>query len=456
MAERRYDLFVIGAGSGGVRASRAAARHGARVAVAECGRLGGTCVNVGCIPKKLFVYAAHYREDFRDAAGYGWTVPEPSFDWPTLRRNKDREIERLNGVYQRLLDQAGVQTVRGRARIVDAHTVEVDGQRFETEHIVVATGSWPFVPDVPGAEHAITSNEAFALDALPRRALVVGGGYIAVEFAGIFHGLGVEVTQLYRGSLFLRGFDGDLRKNLAKEMQRQGIDLRFDADVHKLARTRSGIEVQLQDGGVIETDLVLYATGRAPLTGDLGLQGAGVRLRDNGSIPVDEYSRTCVPSIHAVGDVTDRVNLTPVAIAEAEALARTLFGGRPTPFDHSNVPSAVFSQPALATVGLSEESARRIHPQIDIYRSEFRPLRNTLSGNEGRSLMKLVVDRTTDRVLGVHVLGPEAGEIVQGFAVAVKMGATKAQLDATIGIHPSAAEELVQMREPIRDAETKA
>jgi glutathione reductase (NADPH) len=450
MADRPYDLFVIGAGSGGVRASRASARHGARVAVAESGRLGGTCVNVGCIPKKLFVYAAHYAEDFRDAAGYGWQLGEPRFDWPTLLANKDREIERLNGIYGVLLADAGVNVVRGRARILDPHTVEVNGERFRAEHICVATGSWPFVPDVPGAELMITSNEAFALERLPTRAVVIGGGYISVEFAGIFHGLGVHVTQLHRGPLFLRGFDGDLRAALAQEMRKKGIDLRFDAVVTKLARGPRTIEVHTADGGVIETDLVLCATGRAPLTRDLGLEQAGVALTGNGAIAVDEYSRSSVPSIHALGDVTDRITLTPVAIAEAEALARTLFGGLPTPLDHRSVPSAVFSQPAIGTVGLSEEAAREIYPEIDIYRSTFRPLRHTLSGSEERSLMKLVVDRRTDCVLGVHVLGADAAEIVQGFAVAVKMGATKAQFDATIGIHPSSAEELVQMRTPVK------
>jgi glutathione reductase (NADPH) len=441
-----YDLFVLGAGSGGVRASRVCARLGARVVVAEERRLGGTCVNVGCIPKKLLVYASHYREAFEDAAGYGWRLGESSFDWPSLIAAKDREIGRLNGVYAQLLSDAGVKVIEGRARICDPHSVRVGEHRYSAGHILVATGSWPRVPDVPGAELAITSNEAFHLEELPERTLVVGGGYIAVEFAGILHGLGSKVTQLYRGPLFLRGFDGDVRRFLADEMRKKEIDLRFGVNVEALERSAGGVRSRLTDGSTLETDAVLFATGRAPLTADLGLEEAGVKLDPNGAVVVDALSCSSVPSIHAIGDVTDRINLTPVAIHEGVCLAQTLFGGRPTPVDHENVPSAVFSQPPIGQVGLSEEKARERYGEVDVYRSEFRPLLHTLSGRSERCLMKLVVDRASERVLGVHVVGEHAGEILQGFAVALKMGATKAQLDATIGIHPTAAEELVTLR----------
>jgi glutathione reductase (NADPH) len=446
MATYDYDLFVLGAGSGGVRASRISAGLGARVAVAEERRLGGTCVNVGCIPKKLLVYASHYREAFEDAAGYGWRVGESSFDWPSLIAAKDREIGRLNDVYAQLLSDAGVEVIEGRARISDPHSVIVGEQRYTAGHILVATGSWPRIPEVPGSELAITSNEAFHLQELPERALIVGGGYIAVEFAGILHGLGSEVTQLYRGPLFLRGFDGDVRRFLADEMRKKEIDLRFEVNVEALERSAGGLRSRLTDGSILESDVVLFATGRVPLTADLGLEEVGVKLAPNGAVIVDALSCSSIPSIHAVGDATDRINLTPVALHEGVCLAQTLFGGRPTPVDHESVPSAVFSQPPIGQVGLTEEDARERYGEIDVYRSEFRPLLHTLSGRSQRCLMKLVVDRGSQRVLGVHVVGEVAGEIVQGFAVAVKMGATKAQLDATIGIHPTAAEELVTLR----------
>jgi glutathione reductase (NADPH) len=446
MATYDYDLFVLGAGSGGVRASRVSAGLGARVAVAEERRLGGTCVNVGCIPKKLLVYASHYPEAFEDATGYGWRVGESSFDWPRLIAAKDREIQRLNDVYAKLLADAGVEVIEGRARISGPHGVIVGGRRYSARHILVATGSWPRIPEVPGAELAISSNEAFHLEELPPRTLIVGGGYIAVEFAGILHGLGSKVTQLYRGPLFLRGFDGDVRRFLADEMRKKEIDLRFGLNVDALERSAGGIRSRLTDGSTLESDAVLFATGRAPLTADLGLEEAGTKLDTNGAVVVDALSCSSVPSIHAIGDVTDRINLTPVALHEGVCLAQTLFGGRPTPVDHENVPSAVFSQPPIGQVGLTEEDARERYGEIDVYRSEFRPLLHTLSGRSERCLMKLVVDRGSERVLGVHVVGDSAGEIVQGFAVAVKMGATKAQLDATIGIHPTAAEELVTLR----------
>ena len=449
MTPTDYDLFTIGAGSGGVRASRVSAGLGARVAVAEERYLGGTCVNAGCIPKKLLVYASHFREDFEDAAGFGWQVPSREFTWNELLANKDREIARLNGVYADLLDDAGVERIEGRARVLDPHTVEVDGRRVTAENILVATGGWPVVPPVPGAEHAITSNEAFHLEQLPNRVIVVGGGYIAVEFAGIFQGLGSQVVQLYRGPLFLRGFDDDVREVLAEEMRKKGVDLRFDARVIRIERVGDGVRAHLDDGTALDADCILYATGRAPLTADLGLEAAGVSLGPRGEVIVDAFSRSTVPSIWAIGDVTDRVNLTPVAIREGMALARTLFAGEPTAADRSGVPSAVFSQPAVGTVGLTETEARELHGEVDVYRSRFRTLKHTLTGRGETALLKLVVEPLSDRVLGCHMVGPEAGEIVQGLGIALKCGATKAQFDATVGIHPTTAEEFVTLREKV-------
>ncbi len=446
---RDYDLFVIGAGSGGVRAARISANYGARVAVAEDNDLGGTCVNVGCIPKKLFVYASHFREDFEDSAGFGWSVSGQQFDWPTLLQNKDKEIARLNGVYAKLLSDAGVDLVRGRARLIDPNTVEVDGRTFTATNILVASGGWPSVPSIPGIEHAITSNQAFHLEALPKRAIVVGGGYIAVEFAGIYRGLGVDVTQLYRGPMFLRGFDDDVRTALAEEMQKKGFDLRFDSNIASIEKVSTGLRATLEDGSTLDTDAILYATGRAPNTRGMGLEEAGVDLASNGAIVVDAYSRSSVPSIWAVGDATDRINLTPVAIHEAMCLASTLFRDHPIRPVHSDVASAVFSQPPIGSVGLTEANAREKFPEIDIYRSRFRALKHTLTGSTEQTLMKLIVDRASDRVVGIHMLGPDAGEIIQGFSVAVKCGATKSQFDATIGIHPTSAEEFVTMREPV-------
>jgi glutathione reductase (NADPH) len=416
-----FDLVVIGAGSGGVRASRVAAGFGARVAVV----------------------------DFEDAAAFGWDVGPRRFDWARLIANKDGEIARLNGVYARLLDEAGVTRIEGRARLVDPHTVAVGERRLRGQHVLVATGSWPILPDTPGIEHAITSNEVFALPALPRRVVIVGGGYIAVEFAGIFHGMGAAVTQLYRRDLFLRGFDDDLRATLADEMRKQGVDLRFNSDVGRIEKTADGLRVSLQDGSTLAADAVLYATGRHPNTRDLGLEQAGVVLGPGGEIAVDAYSRTNVPSIWAIGDVTDRINLTPVALHEGICFARTVFGGIPTEPDHRDVASAVFSTPNIGTVGLTEAEARERHGELRIYRAAFRPLRHTLTGRDEKTLVKLVVDAASDRVVGAHMLGPEAGEIIQGVAIAVKCGATKAQLDATIGIHPTTAEEFVTLREPV-------
>jgi glutathione reductase (NADPH) len=427
-----------------VRASRVAASYGARVAVAESDRFGGTCVNVGCIPKKLFSYAAHYREDFHVARSFGWTLGEASFDWGTLLANKDREIARLNGVYESVLAKAGAQILRGRACVVDAHTVELGGKRYGARHILVATGSWPRLPQIPGRELAITSNEAFHLEKLPRRALVVGGSYIAVEFASIFQGLGVETTLAYRGPRLLRGFDGELGERLAEEMRKKGVAIRLRSNP---ARLDQGIRVTYADGSVQEVDLVMFATGRKPNTAGLGLEGAGVKLAADGAVAVDAYSKSSVDSIHAIGDVTNRLNFTPVATAEGMALAKTLFQGEPTAMDHDNVPTAVFSNPNVAAVGLSEERARERYGRVDIYKTAFRALKLTLGGHEERTFMKLVVDAASQRVLGAHMIGPDAGEIIQGIGIAVKLGATKAQFDATIGIHPTAAEEFVTMRE---------
>jgi glutathione reductase (NADPH) len=444
--EYDYDLFVVGAGSGGVRASRVSATYGATVAVAEERYLGGTCVNVGCIPKKLLVYAAHFRDDFEDAAGFGWTVGDRHVDWRTLIASKDREIARLNGVYRGLLQSAGVDIIEGRAHLVDAHTVAVGATRYTAQYILVACGGWPSLPAIPGIEHAITSNEAFHLDRLPARVLIVGGGYIAVEFATIFHGLGVAVTLLHRGPLFLRGFDDDVRSVVAAEMAKRGVALHFDARVERLEMSNGTRRVHLVDGTTLEADLVMFATGRMPNTNGLGLEAAGVTLNEKGAVVVDAYSRSSVPHIFAVGDCTDRLNLTPVALAEGQAVAETLFHANPTTPDHATVPTAVFSHPSIGTVGLTEAAARAQHPAVDVYTSAFRPLKHTLSGRDEHTFLKLVVDGQTNRVLGCHMVGAEAGEIIQGFAVALKCGATKAQFDATIGIHPTTAEEFVTMR----------
>lgn len=445
-----YDLFVIGAGSGGVRAARMAAAQGARVAVAEERYLGGTCVNVGCVPKKLFVYAAEFSHAFRDAAGFGWTLPGVSFDWPTLRDNKTREIERLNGVYARLLDDAGVTRIDGTATLAGPQAVRVEGREFTARHILVATGGWPFIPEFPGSEHAVSSNEMFYLDRFPQRVLVVGGGYIAVEFAGIFRGLGAETHLSYRGPLFLKNFDGDLRTGLARRMAEQDIRLHFETTVEAIAKNGDGsLRVELDDGRRLDVDTVMFATGRKPNTAGLGLENTAVELADNGAIRVDARFRTAEPSIYALGDVIDRVQLTPVAIGEAMVLVDNLFAGGDRRMDYDSIPTAVFSQPTIGTVGLSEEQARERCDAVRIYRTEFRPMKQTLAGGDDRILMKLVVDDASDRVLGCHMLGEGAGEIIQGLAVALKVGATKADFDRTVGIHPTAAEEFVTMRHPV-------
>src|SRR5262245_15501974 len=449
MAQYDYDLFTIGAGSGGVRASRMSAAFGAKVAVAEERYLGGTCVNVGCIPKKLLVYASHYSEDFDDAAGYGWAVGDRRVDWAKLIANKNKEIGRLNDVYRKLLGDSGVQIIENHAEVLDAHTVAIDGRKLTAKYILVATGSWPSVPDIPGAEYAMSSNEAFYLPTLAERVIIVGGGYIGVEFAGIFHGLGVHTTQLYRGALFLRGFDDDIRKTLAEEMWKRGVDLRFNADIVKIERNGGALKATLTKGEGIESEQILYATGRVPKTRELGLERAGVALRESGAVVVDEYSKSSIDSIYAIGDCTDRMMLTPVAIAEGMAVANTLFNQKPTRPSYLNVPTAVFSTPNCATVGLTEQEAVEAGFKVDIFRTLFRPLKHTLTGRDERTMMKLVVDRLTDRVLGCHMVGPEAGEIIQGLGVALHCGATKAQFDVTIGIHPTAAEEFVTMRSKV-------
>ena len=430
-----------------MRASRVSASYGAKVAIAESHLFGGTCVNVGCIPKKLFSYAAHWREEFEIARAYGWSTGEPQFAWPTLLANKDKEIARLNAVYERLLSSAGVEIIRGRATVVDAHTVAVNGRRYSANHILIATGSWPVMPPIEGREHAITSNEAFHLQRLPERALVVGGGYIALEFASILHGLGVKTTLSYRGRRLLRGFDADLGERIAEELTHKGLKVHFGGEPAKIIKHADCLEVCYTDGPHQKTDLVLFATGRKPNTAKLGLERAGVKLAADGAVIVDQYSRSSIESIYAIGDVTNRINLTPVATAEAMWLAKTLFGGKPTPVDHDNVPTAVFANPNLATVGLSELQARERYGEVDIYKTYFRPLKLTLTEKKERVFMKLVVERASQRVVGAHMIGPDAGEIIQGLAIAVKLGATKAQFDATIGIHPTVAEEFVTMRE---------
>ena len=447
-----FDLFVIGAGSGGVRAGRMAAQLGARVAVADDAPLGGTCVNLGCIPKKLYSFAAHYAESFEEAHGFGWNVAKPSLDWQLLKANRAAEISRLNGIYGGLLVDAGVTVMQGRARVCSAHEVVVtrDGleQRFSAKSILVATGGRPVSLSLPGGELTISSDQIFDLPQFPPHLVVVGGGYIACEFASIFCGLGAELTQLYRGEQVLRGFDTEVRHFVAAEMRKKGVDLRTGSDVESLARGPDGILVQLKDGSTLRADAVLYATGRRPNTAGLGLSELGVVLSDSGAVVVDAQYRSSVPSILAIGDVTDRVQLTPVALAEAMAVVDQLFGTGRRKVDYDLIPTAVFTHPNIGTVGLSEDNARAQFGAIRIFRSDFRALKHTLSGSGERTLMKLVVDVASDRVLGLHMVGADAGEIIQGFAVAMRGGATKALLDSTLGIHPTMAEEFVTMRVP--------
>jgi glutathione reductase (NADPH) len=450
MADEDVDLFVIGAGSGGVRAARIASGHGARVMIAEEFRVGGTCVIRGCVPKKLLVYASRFAHDFHDAAGYGWTVPTPSFDWHTLIANKDREIARLELAYETTLERAKVKLAKSRAVLEDAHTLRLlaTGERIRAKNILIATGGSPYPGEtVPGIEHVISSNEAFHLPELPKRIVIQGGGYIAVEFAGIFNGLGSKVVLIYRGENILRGFDDDVREHIRDEMTRQGITILCGRTVAAVEQKDGKYIAQLSDGEPVRADQVMFATGRHPNVKGLGLEAAGVRVNKKGAIRVDKYSRTSVPHIYAVGDVTDRINLTPVAIREGHAFADTLFGGRPTAVDHLHVPSAVFSEPEIGAVGLTEGQARERLARVDIYKTVFRPMKATLSGRETRTFMKLVVDGSSDKVVGCHVVGPDASEMIQIVAVTIKIGATKVDFDATMALHPTAAEELVTMRD---------
>lgn len=457
MAKYDYDLFVIGAGSGGVRAARLAAMTGAKVAVAEEYRVGGTCVVRGCVPKKFMVYASEVSQQVKTARGFGWTVAEPTFDWPTFLQAKDIEIARLSGIYVTNLQKAGADLVHGRAILKDAHTIEIQGEHAQTvtaDKILIATGGRPTFPaDLPGVEHAISSDEAFHLDKLPESILIVGGGYIAVEFAGIYAGLGSEVTLLYRGANILRGFDDDIRSHLAHEMERRGIKVVLGCQHESLTKTDAGIVSTLNNGMTFTTEQVMFATGREPHVKGLGLETAGVELNERGAVKVDKWSKTNVDNIWAVGDVTDRINLTPVAIREGAAFAETEFRDNPTTFDHEHVATAVFSQPPIGTVGMGEAEARRAYGPIDVYRAVFRPMKVTFYGGEERSLMKLLVRQDTQQVVGVHVVGPDSPEMIQMAAIAVKMGVTKQQWDSTCAVHPTAAEELVTMREKYMPAE---
>jgi glutathione reductase (NADPH) len=450
MPDREVDLFVIGAGSGGVRAARIAAGYGARVMIAEEYRVGGTCVIRGCVPKKLLVYASRFSDEFEDAAGYGWSVEEPTFDWTKLIANKDREIARLEAAYVATLERAKVELIRSRAVLEDAHTVRVvaTGETVRAASILIATGAAPHLgADIAGLEHVISSNEAFHLDRLPKHILIQGGGYIAVEFAGIFHGLGSQVTLVYRGDNILRGFDDDVRQHLRSEMERRGITIVTRQTVDAVEKVEHGFCVELSDRKSFVVDRVMFATGRRPNIAELGLEAVGVEIAKTGGIAVDELSRSSVPSIYAVGDVTNRVNLTPVAIREGHAFADTVFGGSPVAVDHSNVPTAVFSEPEVGVIGLTETVARQRLAKVDIYKTTFRPMKMTLPGRDTRAFFKLVVDGETQRVVGCHVVGPDAGEMIQLVGIAVKMKATKADFDAVMAVHPTASEELVTMRE---------
>lgn len=451
-APEAFDLFVIGGGSAGVRAARFAASFGARVAIAESRYLGGTCVNVGCVPKKLLVYGARYANEFAHAAGYGWSMADLKFDWPTLIANKNHEIQRLNGIYRELLVSSGVTIMDAHAQLLDAHTVQVDGRSYRANYIMIATGGWPQKPEIPGVEHAITSNEVFFLKALPQRMVVIGGGYIALEFASIFHGLGARTTQLYRGDLFLRGFDQEVRTHLRDELSAKGLDLRFNAEVTRIDKQPDGVlRLTLKDQSSLDADCVLYATGRRPMLDNLGLQNTNIQLDARGFVSVDAMYQTAEPSIYAIGDVIGQAQLTPVALAHGMAVARHLFKPelyRPVK-DHL-IPSTVFSLPNVATVGLSEEQALACGYQVRIFQSRFRPLQNVLTDSKEKILIKLVVDAQSDRVLGCHMVGPDAGEIIQGLAIAMQAGATKQIFDDTIGIHPTIAEEFVTLRTATR------
>lgn len=444
-----FDLLVIGAGSGGVRASRIAASFGAKVAVVEDRYMGGTCVNVGCVPKKLYVYASQYNNAFKDSQGFGWSGTTAKFDWSTLRDNKTKEISRLNNVYDNMLNNAGVEVIHGRGRFVDKHTVVVNNQTYTAERILIATGSWPYIPNFPGSEYAITSNEIFDLADFPKRIVVVGGGYIAVEFAGIFNGLGAQTTQLYRGPLFLRGFDRDIREFAAKEISASGVDLRFNSNIAAIEKQSDGsLKALLEDGSTIEADTILYATGRKPNLQDLGFDNINIELDDNGTIKTGENFQTSEDNIYALGDITAGMDLTPVALAEGMALAKTLYNNEKITVDYNTIPTAVFCQPNIGTCGLSEEAAKEKYSDITVYESNFRAMKHTVGGRTERTYLKMIVATKTDRVVGIHMVGEDAGEIIQGMAVAMKAGATKAIFDSTLGIHPTTAEEFVTMRDP--------
>lgn len=441
-----FDLFVIGAGSGGVRAARMSASYGAKVAIAEDRYMGGTCVNVGCVPKKLYTYAAHYGSDWTDSKGFGWQGETPAFQWDVLRDNKIAEISRLNGIYDALLDTSGVTVFNGRATIRDKHTVVVNDAEITAKHLLIATGGWPFVPEFPGSDLALTSNEIFDLESFPQRILVVGGGYIALEFAGIFAGLGAETTLSYRGEIPLKHFDKDVREHLFQESQRH-ITMLMESNVESISKTAAGLVVTFAEGNSLTVDCVLYATGRQPNTRDLGLENLAVEISKNGAIGINEYFETSEPGVYALGDVVGRVALTPVAIAEGMVLASNLFKGTQNTMDYTNIATAVFSHPNVGTVGLSEQEARETADKIEVYESDFRHMKHTLSGNPERTYMKLIVNSDTRQVMGMHMVGADAGEIIQGFAVAMNCGLTKEQLDSTVGIHPTAAEEFVTMRQ---------
>ena len=457
MTQYDFDLFVIGAGSGGVRASRIAGAHGARVGVAECGPMGGTCVNVGCIPKKLLAYSAGFGHGFEDAAGYGWAVGDNVFTWADLIRNKDAEISRLNVIYRQLMEKVGVKVYEARAALVDAHTIALStGEQVTAERILIATGGWPHVPDIPGKELAITSNEAFHLPEMPRRVLIVGGGYIAVEFAGIFSGLGADVSLVHRGMAILTAFDHDLGLHLLEEMKAHGIKAHLHCVVTKLEKTDTGIRVSCNDAQPFEVDCVLYATGRAPLTDNIGLEALGIARDSDGAVIVNADDQTSVPNIYAIGDVTNQLNLTPVATAKAHALVDRLYAGSDRHISLENVPTAIFSSPPIGTVGISEEDAVERGIVFDLYKSSFRPLKHRLSMRNQQTFMKLIVERATDKVIGCHVIGDDAAEMLQGFAVAITAGATKAMFDRTIGIHPTSAEEFLTIRTPSKSTLVEA
>ena len=448
MSDIDYDLFVIGAGSGGVRAARMAASFGAKVAIAEEQYMGGTCVNVGCVPKKLYVYASEFGKGFSDAREFGWHSEVKQFDWATLRDNKKTEISRLNAIYRNLLSGVDADVIDGRATIVNSNTVAVGEKHYTARKILIATGGWPHIPNFPGSDLAVSSNEIFDLASFPERIVIVGGGYIAVEFAGIFNGLGARVTQLYRGPLFLRGFDPDIRAHASQEIRKSGVALRFETNVESIARSADGLQLTLTDGETLTADAVLYATGRKPNLNGLGLENVNIDLTATGSIAVDGDFQTTEPGVFALGDCTDTMELTPVALAEGMAFARKQFGNTQPAVDYEFIPTAVFCQPNIGTVGFTEDEARAEFGDITLYKSAFRPMKHTISGRDEKTFMKLIVDSASDRVVGVHMMGPDAGEIIQGIAIALKAGATKAIFDSTIGIHPTAAEEFVTMREP--------